>query len=562
MSDNSPAAGWYADPNQPGQMRYWDGQQWTDQVSKASEGDAPEDDKDTGQVDSGQESGAFGASLKDLDSAQDKLSVSAESEVGEVAKPEAETAVDQAAPAAPPKLTPVAPIKPQNIPQNISPAAAPQAAAPTYSAPEVVPDKQLDRPSFIQAFLVALATTVVTLLVFSLIGYLLYKLANLLIDPASSLDKLQGSESGGSDENGESERLMAGVVVIGLVVFALGILLSAAYLRVVAWINQKIFVRRGWSYTSLWHLAGAYSAAALILMLLGAAIFCLLLWLDRVAYDWPFNLGWPILLTLLLIYSLIAAFLLPRASSGWSIQRAAIISTAFVSIHATASAVALVAPAWIFLSLIGALNGAFSDVSIGQNKTETEQSSSSITPFNGDGGSNNNQSGGGQSAAKEYSSGDRVSYTVKTDSGLKYQVSFTMPQTSAKLALAARPDDPEDIETLNWSYQNNGSVGFSMSSAGPAFEGATINQALKNGDFVSTTSQAKVVGAGPGASGNRWMAVLDSPSDKSADFRVSNPALRDPGQPNKFYGFSVSSQGVGFSAAAQIAKTMTLTAQP
>jgi hypothetical protein len=28
----APAAGWYPDANQPGQERYWDGTQWTDQV--------------------------------------------------------------------------------------------------------------------------------------------------------------------------------------------------------------------------------------------------------------------------------------------------------------------------------------------------------------------------------------------------------------------------------------------------------------------------------------------------------------------------------------------------
>lgn len=33
-----PAAGWYADPNSPGQQRYWDGSTWTD---KARSADAP-----------------------------------------------------------------------------------------------------------------------------------------------------------------------------------------------------------------------------------------------------------------------------------------------------------------------------------------------------------------------------------------------------------------------------------------------------------------------------------------------------------------------------------------
>ena len=33
MSFTPAAPGWYPDPEQPGQQRYWDGTQWTDQTA-------------------------------------------------------------------------------------------------------------------------------------------------------------------------------------------------------------------------------------------------------------------------------------------------------------------------------------------------------------------------------------------------------------------------------------------------------------------------------------------------------------------------------------------------
>lgn len=40
MAD-SPAAGWYPDPEQPGQQRYWDGQQWTEHRAPLEGGTGP-----------------------------------------------------------------------------------------------------------------------------------------------------------------------------------------------------------------------------------------------------------------------------------------------------------------------------------------------------------------------------------------------------------------------------------------------------------------------------------------------------------------------------------------
>ncbi len=37
-----PAAGWYPDPEQPGQQRYWDGQQWTEHRAPLGGGGPPQ----------------------------------------------------------------------------------------------------------------------------------------------------------------------------------------------------------------------------------------------------------------------------------------------------------------------------------------------------------------------------------------------------------------------------------------------------------------------------------------------------------------------------------------
>ncbi len=37
-----PAAGWYPDPEQPGQQRYWDGQQWTEHRAPLEGGGSPQ----------------------------------------------------------------------------------------------------------------------------------------------------------------------------------------------------------------------------------------------------------------------------------------------------------------------------------------------------------------------------------------------------------------------------------------------------------------------------------------------------------------------------------------
>lgn len=38
---SNPPAGWYDDPSEPGQLRYWDGSTWTDQVQGTMSGQAP-----------------------------------------------------------------------------------------------------------------------------------------------------------------------------------------------------------------------------------------------------------------------------------------------------------------------------------------------------------------------------------------------------------------------------------------------------------------------------------------------------------------------------------------
>src|ERR1035437_3024198 len=51
--DNKPAAGWYKDPSDPQQKRYWDGVHWTKEVKAIAASKAPEgwyaDPKDSRQ---------------------------------------------------------------------------------------------------------------------------------------------------------------------------------------------------------------------------------------------------------------------------------------------------------------------------------------------------------------------------------------------------------------------------------------------------------------------------------------------------------------------------------
>src|SRR5699024_8256775 len=58
----STPAGWYPDPQQQGQLRYWDGARWTEHQAPA-QGAAPMGGDHGGSADAGQTSSGFGAVL-------------------------------------------------------------------------------------------------------------------------------------------------------------------------------------------------------------------------------------------------------------------------------------------------------------------------------------------------------------------------------------------------------------------------------------------------------------------------------------------------------------------
>lgn len=64
MADNEtpqPPAGWYPDPTQPGQQRYWDGAQWTEHTAPGGEAGGGADAGGTGPDAGGWDTGTGGA---------------------------------------------------------------------------------------------------------------------------------------------------------------------------------------------------------------------------------------------------------------------------------------------------------------------------------------------------------------------------------------------------------------------------------------------------------------------------------------------------------------------
>lgn len=176
-----------------------------------------------------------------------------------------------------------------------------------------------------------------------------------------------------------------------------------------------------------------------------------------------------------------------------------------------------------------------------------------------------------EAAKQKFEEGDRVSFlslenkSFSQDDTPRYRISFTMPRVDNKTVIL---EVENGWENWTWISDDKSEEGFSFGSLDQSLPGKTVPAALLKWGRAEYNSNgkkgtAKIVGAGKGKGGNRWLARTTPVFTEidEADMMVLSPKLVGKNIFGKkaFFGYDIPVSALGYKNARLMAKTLKLT---